>query len=319
MEGGGGGIIEVDQLPEVGEVGNVYRCKGKLYLYSNAFSDIIVNMDGQAGSLKEAFFLLGLNTQFNTEETTPTEIPMPPEDVLELYYIKDVDTIYINGDGVLGSFDEALGGAYGEYLGAIADISEATTVGYYALLKPWVEYTNVEGAIDVEENGEYDVSEIATAYVNVPNGVVYGKRRFIDYPNFYRHYIDQVVNFTTIRDGKVAKCSAMGAGPSGTFSEDRIHYTFDDNGSTSVFSLGWYDEESRLIDFGDTPQLVSKEFADFIETSTVKESEQLFEVSTEAEMTALLSTAEVGAIYKYTGETTDTYENGALYVVEESE
>ncbi len=43
------------------------------------------------------------------------------------------------------------------------------------------------------------------------------------------------------------------------------------------------------------------------------------EVATEAEMTALLSTAEVGAIYKYTGETTDTYENGALYVVEESE
>lgn len=40
------------------------------------------------------------------------------------------------------------------------------------------------------------------------------------------------------------------------------------------------------------------------------------EVATADEMTALLSTAEVGAIYKYTGETTDTYENGALYVVE---
>ena len=32
-------------------------------------------------------------------------------------------------------------------------------------------------------------------------------------------------------------------------------------------------------------------------------------------MTALLETAEVGSVYKYTGETTDTYENGALYVV----
>lgn len=39
------------------------------------------------------------------------------------------------------------------------------------------------------------------------------------------------------------------------------------------------------------------------------------EVSTEDEMTALLETAEVGSIYKYTGETTDTYENGALYLV----
>ena len=40
------------------------------------------------------------------------------------------------------------------------------------------------------------------------------------------------------------------------------------------------------------------------------------EISTADEMTALLETAEVGSIYKYTGETTDTYENGALYVVE---
>lgn len=42
------------------------------------------------------------------------------------------------------------------------------------------------------------------------------------------------------------------------------------------------------------------------------------EIATEEEMTALLDTAEVGSVYKYTGET-DTFENGALYVVEESE
>ena len=39
------------------------------------------------------------------------------------------------------------------------------------------------------------------------------------------------------------------------------------------------------------------------------------EVSTEAEMTALLESAEVGSIYKYTGESTTTYDNGALYIV----
>lgn len=39
------------------------------------------------------------------------------------------------------------------------------------------------------------------------------------------------------------------------------------------------------------------------------------EVSTEAEMTALLESGEVGGVYKYTG-TTGTYENGALYVLE---
>lgn len=40
------------------------------------------------------------------------------------------------------------------------------------------------------------------------------------------------------------------------------------------------------------------------------------EIATEAEMTALLESAEVGSVYKYTGESTDTYENGALYIVE---
>lgn len=39
------------------------------------------------------------------------------------------------------------------------------------------------------------------------------------------------------------------------------------------------------------------------------------EVSTEAEMTALLESGEVGGVYKYTG-TSGTYENGALYVLE---
>ena len=41
------------------------------------------------------------------------------------------------------------------------------------------------------------------------------------------------------------------------------------------------------------------------------------EVSTESEMTALLTSGEVGGVYKYTG-TTGTYENGALYVLEEA-
>ena len=43
------------------------------------------------------------------------------------------------------------------------------------------------------------------------------------------------------------------------------------------------------------------------------------EVATEDTMNALLETAEVGAVYKYTGTTTDTYESSALYVVEKVE
>lgn len=54
-----------------------------------------------------------------------------------------------------------------------------------------------------------------------------------------------------------------------------------------------------------------------------KDSPLPIEVATEAEMSALLTSAtadSVGAVYKYTGETTDTFTSGALYIIaEESE
>jgi hypothetical protein len=42
------------------------------------------------------------------------------------------------------------------------------------------------------------------------------------------------------------------------------------------------------------------------------------EISTEAEMNSILANAtgaDIGTIYKYVGTTTDTYENGALYII----
>lgn len=40
------------------------------------------------------------------------------------------------------------------------------------------------------------------------------------------------------------------------------------------------------------------------------------QISSATEMTSLLETAEVGSVVKFVGESTDTYENGALYIVE---
>lgn len=40
------------------------------------------------------------------------------------------------------------------------------------------------------------------------------------------------------------------------------------------------------------------------------------DVSTEQEMNILLETAEEGSVYRYVGPTTNTYENGTLYIVE---
>ena len=81
-------------------------------------------------------------------------------------------------------------------------------------------------------------------------------------------------------------------------------------------------DTGTIFDFGTTPQVVFEDIIGFIETYAVRVSDGgtsiPAEVATEAELTALLDTADVGSVYKYTGET-DTFENGALYVVEESE
>ena len=53
-----------------------------------------------------------------------------------------------------------------------------------------------------------------------------------------------------------------------------------------------------------------------VEVPIATDSSLPFIVGTENEMTALLESGEVGGVYKYTG-TTGTYENGALYVLEE--
>ena len=50
--------------------------------------------------------------------------------------------------------------------------------------------------------------------------------------------------------------------------------------------------------------------------STECTGDHIIEASNATEMTSLLSTATVGTVVKYIGTTTDTYENGALYIVE---
>ena len=61
-----------------------------------------------------------------------------------------------------------------------------------------------------------------------------------------------------------------------------------------------------------TPSNIKKGVSIFGLTGT---SSTPAEISTEAEMTALLTSGEIGGVYKYTGPT-GTYENGALYVLE---
>lgn len=58
--------------------------------------------------------------------------------------------------------------------------------------------------------------------------------------------------------------------------------------------------------------------ADVIIEADFADSPLPLEIGTEAEMTALLTIGEIGAVYKYTGET-GIYENGSLYILEAAE
>ena len=62
-----------------------------------------------------------------------------------------------------------------------------------------------------------------------------------------------------------------------------------------------------------------KMLSDIVVNVPVSEVNMPTEVSTEAEMNAFLESGTVGSVYKYTGESTDTYENGAYYVLEVEE
>lgn len=82
------------------------------------------------------------------------------------------------------------------------------------------------------------------------------------------------------------------------------------SGSASAVRLASVDDENFI------PSNIKSGVSIFGMTGDYEGSPLPVEVSTEAEMTALLESGEVGGVYKYTG-TTGTYENGALYVLEE--
>lgn len=142
------------------------------------------------------------------------------------------------------------------------------------------------------------------------NGVVVGKRKFVESPTVPTTYITQQVNFTAIDNNKLTTYTQIGAGK--IDNENRISYGSVVYNSTD----GWQDENLKIIDFGETPQTVLGEFAQFIADNTEDIDERIVEVATETEMNELFPLAENGTVFKYVGET-GTYENGALYVVEE--
>lgn len=168
MEGGGGGgecsgvhINVVDQLPEVGEVGNVYKCQGKYYEWFHGFTDVLFYFIQQfvpIGTLLAE--LAGIAFKAHTIPTKTTEGVLSPTDAeMHFYYIEDENDVFIYANGSWVSFaNTELNYGGGTYGGVINDISEATdTTKYYAFFASyWIEY-----AVPVSVPTTYTVQTVA--------------------------------------------------------------------------------------------------------------------------------------------------------------
>ena len=215
-----------------------------------------------------------------------------------------------SGEAVTGTLDpDASLNAYASELAAIVGDSTQTPSDVAQELNYLLETANRTTGV-IESTLAATVDNLVDGYG--ANGVVVGKRKFIESPTVPATYITQQINYTVIDNNKLATYTQMGAGS--VDGESRIAY-----GSTVYTSTGgWQDENLKIIDFGETPQTVLGEFAQFIANNTEDVDERIIEVATETEMNELFPLAENGTVFKYVGET-GTYENGALYIVEEED
>lgn len=342
--GGGGGestleyIIEVDVLPTDSaaiDKNALYKCGRSYYMWA-PFKDMILVIEGQAMLYSDLLSMTEPDSAFALEfyyvNTRPTEnivVSYQLEDggFFAFYYVEDENDILLYGDVTQTGKNEwmsipfKLGGERATVGGAITDISQATQDNtVYALIDDsnWREYVAPSGNRMITESGTYDVTRKKSVKVDIPDAAVCGVWRFNEDIGGVDD-INQDVNFTTIKDGNTVTCTNMdykGTGPAGD--PAWLDYNGLDVRAWGHGINGWCCDSVRTVDFGAEPQLVSSAFKEWLvanATPIYNTSSIPIEISTESEMTALLESAEVGSVYKYTG-TTGTYENGALYVVE---
>lgn len=299
----------VDELPEVGENGKVYKCGDAYYEYFYGFYDIAFLYGGILQSFRDASEARGSNFVLITIPTRTMEDFTPSDTAV--YYIEDENDIFVYYNGELITFGEGMNLSSSSFGGIISDISEATDAScYYAIFtSKWITYPNVSGSLNVTENGEHDVAAIEKVSVDVPNKCVFGKWDLgLNIPT---NLPNTSVNFTATYDGELRNY----VGIEFDYGDIQFWYVREDGGKDLPYDLGnwtYNGEKSRVVDFGSTPQTVSENFMPFLSDATPM-YDLLIEVATEAEMDALLETAVIGSVYKYTGETTDTYETDALY------
>jgi hypothetical protein len=167
-------VIEVDTLPtENIDENAVYLCEGNYYTYAvPRFSDVVIWLGAAWAGYVEFLLSLGVPSEQVSTITIPTKTT---EGILEsdlensithFYYIEDEGNVFVFMQGQWVAMNEMDGTPYG---GVIYDISEATDQSkYYALFDGgWTFHPPVKGSLLIEENGEYDVTNVKTAKVDL--------------------------------------------------------------------------------------------------------------------------------------------------------
>ena len=284
-------VIEVDELPtENIDESAVYLCGGKYYKYVEELTDVLYYEDGMDEALPIAV-VFGFDASafsYQYVQTKPTEnIAVSVFDQeFHLYYVEDENDLFVYGDFeetgecTWLSFSNALGGV--SFHGFVNDASEATENGLYALGgQGWRAYVYASGAVEITENGAYDVTNKTSVVVDCPSKAVCGTWRFSEIGIIYSSepYWTENVNFTTTYNGETIECVGFRNYESNGGNDS--FYILKDGTEILACSYGgvvWHDEGLRTVNFGE-PQAVHKVFHDQVEGNATR----LYEItSTEA-------------------------------------
>ena len=179
-------------------------------------------------------------------------------------------------------------------------------------------YIQPSGTLTISENGTHDVTNYASAVVSIASykgewtaGTTYNTDDIVMYQgNIYRCKADSITDTTPGSDGgmvweQLTGDSGSGGSYKGEWDAGTTYYPYD---------IVTYEGNVYRCLNENTDSIPANYIGMYWEKLNTADSTPI-EISTDAEMEAVLTSDNVGKVYKFTG-TTGTYTNGDLYVVE---